>query len=127
MPTNCTVVFAASAHSLSVFTTSLCCSTDSAGTPSLKIPAFSRAISGRVSPRSAVWSRPIEVIPVTSGWHTLVQSSRPPRPVSSTATSTAFSAKCRKATAVITSKKVSPKPSSRSAAATLRICSAASA
>ncbi len=74
-----------------------------------------------------MWSRLIEVMPVTSGWHTLVQSSRPPRPVSSTAMSTAFSAKCRNATAVITSKKVRPKPSSCSAAATFRIASAASA
>ena len=74
-----------------------------------------------------MWSRLIEVIPVTSGWHTLVQSNRPPRPVSSTTMSTAFSAKCTNASAVMTSKKVNPKPSSCSAAAIRRSPSAASA
>ena len=46
------------------------------------------------------------VIRATSGSHTLVESKRPPSPTSSTATSQRRRTKCRKPSAVATSKKV---------------------
>ena len=46
------------------------------------------------------------MITLTSGLIRLVASSRPPKPVSITAMSTAYSAKCLKARAVSISKKV---------------------
>ena len=57
------------------------------------IPAFSAAIFAVVSPSCFVWSRLMWVMPVTTGVTAVVESSRPPSPVSSTATSTAWSAK----------------------------------
>ena len=51
----------------------------------LKIPHFCCAIFSIVSPRIAVWSSPIVVITAQSGdFIVLVQSSRPPIPVSRT-------------------------------------------
>jgi hypothetical protein len=44
-------------------------------------------MASSVSPNSSVWSSPIEVTPAASGSTTLVESSRPPSPVSTTATS----------------------------------------
>ncbi len=40
-----------------------------AGTPGLKMPAFSRATASTVSPRSWVWSRPMRATAVTAGAH----------------------------------------------------------
>ncbi len=59
-----------------------------AGTPGLKIPAFSRAIAALVEPSKAQWSRPIEVITDRAVTIMFVLSSLPPRPVSITAAST---------------------------------------
>ncbi len=53
-----------------------------------------------------MWSLEIEVMAVTSGLSTLVLSRRPPRPVSTTTSSTFCSAKCLNAMAVSTSKAV---------------------
>ena len=55
------------------------------GTPGLMMPAFSAAISPKVSPKSSVWSSPMFVMTVISGCETtFVASRRPPRPTSST-------------------------------------------
>ena len=45
-----------------------------------------------VSPSHSVWSSPIGVITATPAWSTLVASSAPPSPTSTTATSTGASA-----------------------------------
>ena len=58
------------------------------GTPGLRMPAFSPAMAPSVLPRYSMWSKDTGVMAVTSGWHAFVASSRPPRPASSTATST---------------------------------------
>lgn len=58
------------------------------GMRGLIMPAFSDAISGRVSPSSAVWSLEILVMIDSSGVMMLVLSSRPPSPTSITAIST---------------------------------------
>ena len=57
------------------------------GAPGLAMPAFSPAIFSRVSPRYFMWSRSILVTALTSGRTTLVLSSRPPSPTSTTAIS----------------------------------------
>ena len=103
--------------------TSGSCSKNSAGTPFLKIPAFSRAICALVVPSSLVWSRSMAVTMLTSGVITLVESRRPPRPTSTTAMSTACSAKCANAIAVISSKNVACSPSFSAALATVRVIS----
>jgi len=93
----------------SVFDTCLapgCPTAETNGTPGLRIPAFSAAIASIVSPRISVWSSPIDVITVTSGASTLVQSSRPPRPTSTTAQLTLSCANQSNPSAVATSKKV---------------------
>ena len=77
-----------------------------AGAPGLKIPPFSLAIDSGDPPSHSVWSRLIGVIAVPAGRSTFVASSRPPRPVSTTATSTPHSAKQVKASAVANSKYV---------------------
>ncbi len=51
-----------------------------------------------------MWSRLTGVIAVTAGASTLVASSRPPSPTSTTAASTPSLAKWRRAQAVVTSK-----------------------
>ena len=70
------------------------------------MPAFSQAIGSSVSPRYFMWSRAILVTPLTSGRTTLVLSSRPPSPTSTTAISAPRAAKSAKASAVVASKKV---------------------
>ena len=79
-----------------------------AGTPALKIPAFSNAIDSRVVPRYSTWSMPMAVTPAASGLTTFVASSRPPSPVSITATSTSERANQSNAIAVVASKNVAP-------------------
>ena len=74
------------------------------GTSGLIMPAFSKAISGNVSPSMSQWSSPILVMTLSSGVMILVLSSLPPRPVSITATSTPRSANQLKAMAVVISK-----------------------
>ncbi len=74
------------------------------GVPDLMIPAFSRAMSAGVFPSSWVWSRDMFVITHMSGERMLVLSSRPPRPVSTTDTSTLCRAKQSKAIIVVSSK-----------------------
>jgi hypothetical protein len=58
----------------------------------LMMPALLAAISRRVGPRTSVWSMPIGVMTATAGSATLVESQVPPRPTSTTATSTGASA-----------------------------------
>ena len=61
-----------------------CCGPTTQGTPRLRMPAFSKAISARVSPRYCWWSMETGVMTVSRGRATtLVASSRPPRPTSS--------------------------------------------
>jgi hypothetical protein len=59
-----------------------------AGTPGLRIPAFSARTAASVSPSRSVCSSSMLVIAQTAGDTALVESSRPPRPTSSTAQST---------------------------------------
>ena len=61
--------------------------------PALMIPAFSAAIASTVVPRYWVWSRSIGMTTATSASIRLVASHSPPRPTSTTATSTGASAK----------------------------------
>jgi hypothetical protein len=70
------------------------------------MPAFSQAIFSSVLPRYFMWSRSILVIALTSGRTTLVLSSLPPSPTSTTAISAPRAAKSAKAIAVLASKKV---------------------
>ena len=72
------------------------------------MPAFSPAISSSVSPRYFTWSSSILVTTLTRGWSTLVLSSRPPSPTSTTAISAPRAAKSANAIAVVASKKVAP-------------------
>eukprot|EP00966_Prymnesium_polylepis_P065879 1528578-Prymnesium_polylepis.1 len=61
------------------------------------MPAFSPAICATVLPSTFMWSRPIRVMPQTAGSQWLVQSHRPPRPVSRTAHSTSARARVLRA------------------------------
>ena len=70
------------------------------------MPAFRLAMACFVVPRYLVWSRLMLVMTAMSGSRTLVASSSPPMPTSTTAMSTFCSAKYRKARAVENSKKV---------------------
>jgi hypothetical protein len=70
------------------------------------IPAFSVAISASVVPSSGTWSSPTGSTTAVPASTTLVASQAPPRPTSSTATSTGASAKTENAIPVSTSKKV---------------------
>ncbi len=79
------------------------------------IPAFCPAISSSVEPSHVSWSIDTGVTTATSGCTTFVVSHVPPRPVSTTATSTGVSAKAANAMSVSTSKKLS-RGSPRSAA-----------
>ena len=72
-------------------------------TPPRMIAAFSAAISASVAPSTAWWSRSMRAITTASGVPTVVASSRPPRPTSSTATSTASRAKWSSPSAVVVS------------------------
>ena len=49
------------------------------------MPAFSMAISSKVSPSTRTWSLPMDVITDTQGVTMLVESRRPPKPVSNAA------------------------------------------
>ena len=75
--------------------------------PAWMMPALAQAISSTVSPSHSVWSSPIGVITQTPASMTLVASSAPPSPTSTTAMSTGASAKVAKASAVVMSKYVS--------------------
>ena len=70
------------------------------------MPAFSNAIASIVSPRNCWWSNPIDVIAPIGGAITLVESYRPPRPTSMTATSTSARRNSSNAIAVVASKNV---------------------
>ena len=70
----------------------------------LIIPAFSAAISGKVSPKNCIWSYPIFVITATSGYMIFVESKHPPKPTSMTAISTFCVAKYSKAKPTVISK-----------------------
>ena len=84
---------------------------DNARHACFKMPAFSPAIAVRLSPRKLTWSIEIGVIAVASGFSTtLVASSLPPRPVSSSSKSAGVSAKARKAAAVVISNSVMSSP-----------------
>ena len=58
-----------------------------AGRDRLRIPAFSVAIAPSVLPSCRVWSKAMLVMTERTGWTTLVESSRPPMPTSSTTAS----------------------------------------
>jgi hypothetical protein len=68
------------------------------------MPALAQAMSSIVSPSHSVWSSPIGVITQTPASITLVASSSPPRPTSTTAMSTGASANAAYAIAVVMSK-----------------------
>ena len=64
------------------------------GRPRLRMPAFSAAMAGSVSPRNFSWSIDTAVITVARGsGMTLVASSRPPSPTSRRSTSAGWRAK----------------------------------
>ncbi len=86
--------------------------------PGLTMPAFSKAILSRVSPRMAVWSREMEAITAASGASmALVASNRPPRPTSSTTMSHCRRANQWKARAVMNSNSVTVSPTASWASA----------
>ena len=70
------------------FFTSSLCDDRTNGTPFLIMPPFSNAMDFKSFPNISVWSTVIGEIIVTFDFRTLVESNRPPRPVSTTATST---------------------------------------
>ena len=82
------------------------CGATTTGTPRLMIPAFSLAISSTVSPSVLTWSRLIWVMAQISGATTLVASSLPPSPTSTTWKSAPSRVNQTNAIAVSTSKKV---------------------
>ena len=74
------------------------CGAITAGTPRLKMPAFSAAIFSSVSPRNSMWSIDTGVMTLASGRSmTLVASSRPPRPTSSSSMSAGMAREQQKA------------------------------
>ena len=82
----------AAARARSTSAASGACAADTA-TPLRMMAAFSAAMAARVAPSTSWWSRSMRAIAVTAGVPTVVASSRPPSPTSSTATSTASRAK----------------------------------
>ena len=72
--------------------------------PGLMMPAFSVAISAGVVPRYFAWSTATGVTTATFPSATLVESHRPPRPTSSTVTSTGASVNTANPSAVTASK-----------------------
>ncbi len=72
--------------------------------PLWMMPALAQAMSSMVSPSHSVWSSPIGVITQTPASMTLVASSSPPSPTSTTAMSTGASANAAYAIAVVMSK-----------------------
>ena len=83
--------------------------------PGLMIPDFSVAISSTVDPRSRVWSMATGVITATCPSATLVASQVPPRPTSTTATSTGASANAAYPSTTDSMKKLSRLPPSATA------------
>ena len=76
------------------------------GTPSLKMPPFSLAMARMLSPKNRWWSMPMLVTTQTSARGiTLVESKRPPMPVSNTTTSHWAARKWSKANPKVNSKK----------------------
>jgi hypothetical protein len=71
-----------------------------------------------------MWSRSILVTALTSGRTTLVLSSRPPRPTSITAISAPRAAKSANAIAVVASKKVARRSSTRGRSRSVHIATA---
>src|SRR5881394_873258 len=76
------------------------CSAMTTGTPGLRIPAFSPAISFSEWPRKFSWSKSMRVIIMTAGERMFVASRRPPRPTSKTPNSTRSCAKHSNVTAM---------------------------
>ena len=70
----------------------------------LKMPAFSRPITSRLSPRKATWSISIEVMTAKFGSTILVASKRPPRPTSRITTSNLACLNSANAESVLNSK-----------------------
>jgi len=75
--------------------------------PGFTIPALSWAMASTVSPSTSVWSSETFVHTATVDATTFVASKVPPRPTSTTATSTASSAKCSSPPTVSSSNLVS--------------------
>ncbi len=83
------------------------CAATIAGAPRLRMPAFSAAIFSSVSPRNSVWSMETGVMTVASGCAiTLVASSRPPKPTSSSSTSAGWRENSSEPAAVVISNTV---------------------
>ena len=81
------------------------------GQPGFRMPAFSRAMAATVSPRNAMWSSDTGVMMLAAvRATTLVASSRPPIPTSSTSASACTRENARKAAAPMISKKVIGSP-----------------
>ena len=60
------------------------CGVMTAGTPALRMPAFSNAMASMLRPSQASWSKSTGVMTQSLGSTTLVASRRPPRPTSRT-------------------------------------------
>ena len=86
-----TFIVLISARSAALFNTSIASFSwlsNTSAVPCLIIPAFSAAILASVSPRIAIWSKPIFAMTVTSGTpQAFVESYVPPSPVSKITTS----------------------------------------
>ncbi len=70
----------------------------------LKIPAFSKPIFSRVSPKNSMWSKSTVVTMLQAGSNTLTASSLPPRPTSKITISSCWRQKCHMAAKVPISK-----------------------
>ena len=101
------MAFCLRAVSRSMVATSGSCAAEIRYPSGLIIPAFSVAISARVSPSISVWSRPTGATTETIPSATFVESHEPPIPTSRITTSTGSSAKIAKASTVMDSKNVS--------------------
>ena len=77
-----------------------------ARSPRLMMAAFSKPMRASVLPSRSMWSSSTLVMTATPPSHVLVASRRPPRPTSTTATSTAWRANQAKAAAVSNSNSV---------------------
>ena len=81
-----------------------------AATPGRMTAAFSAAIAASVLPRYSSWSKPTGVIAIVSARAAVVESSRPPSPVSRIASRTFAARKATSAVAVSCSKNVGNAP-----------------
>mmetsp|Transcript_28280 Transcript_28280/g.72111 ORF Transcript_28280/g.72111 Transcript_28280/m.72111 type:complete len:317 (-) Transcript_28280:602-1552(-) len=100
------------------------------GRPGRMMPALAAAMDAREPPSASTCSYPSEVMtaaPRLSALNTLVASYVPPMPVSITPTHTPESAKCLKASAVVTSKWLSAPPSAATRTRMAPSCAATSA